>query len=465
MARSAPSWHATVFGLARKYRFAAKEFCAIIESSIGVRVIRRRRAETLTPTGEQHGVSSRRNRWMGCGMFLAAALPLCAQELMSTGSAGGTVRLFATDGAVLESQDARKDLPCVVTPTRAMLGFDLKFHAGYEVSVPLQELAGFGNQLTMVFRVIPEGHSDDPAVFAQHVSVPAIGDDERGPAFLLGAFDVGEGKYHIDWLMRDRSERVCSFHWDTEAALPLRDKQMTLNIGAGVVAQADTEAFKADPPVGRDANDSVLNVKVVVNFAPQDSSAASLQPMDTSALISILRSIDREPRIVKFSVVAFNLQEQKVIYRQQDASQIDFPALGHALSGLNLGTIDLKRLAQKHGDSEFLAGLLTREVGQTKDNPDALIFAGPKLAVDDVISQDTLKQLGDVKFPVFYMNYNLNPAGYPWRDAIGTAVKYLKGVEFTISRPRDVFFAWNEIMSRIAKGKPGPPVAGNAPSQ
>jgi hypothetical protein len=53
------------------------------------------------------------------------------------------------------------------------------------------------------------------------------------------------------------------------------------------------------------------------------------------------------------------------------------------------------------------------------------------------------------------MNYNLYPQVNPWRDAIGSAVKYFKGVEFTISRPRDLFFAWTEIMSRIVKSNSG----------
>jgi len=400
-----------------------------------------------------------------CGLLLGAAFRLDAQDLLTGDTPGSRVRLFATDDAVLEAQEARKDLPCSVTPNKPVLGFDMKFHAGYEVSIPLQELAGDGNQLTMVFRVIPGARADDPVYFAQHVSVPAIDDDQRGPAFLLGAFDVGEGKYHIDWLMRDRAERMCSFHWDEEAALPQRDKQMTLDIAASAVEAVDNDTFRPEPPVGRDGHEAPLNVKVVVNFAPQNSAAASLQPMDTSALVSILRSIDREPRIVRFSVVAFNLQEQKVIYRQQDAAEIDFPALGHAVSALNLGTIDLRRLSQKHGNAEFLASLIAKEVSQTKDSPDAVIFAGPQLAADDVIPQETLKQLGEVRFPVFYMNYNLNPAGNPWRDAIGSAVKYLKGIEFTISRPRDLFFAWNEIMGRIVKGKPAAAVVGNAPSQ
>ena len=71
-----------------------------------------------------------------------------------------------------------------------------------------------------------------------------------------------------------------------------------------------------------------------------------LQPVDTGALVSILRSIFREPRIGKFSIVAFNMQEQKVVYRQEDADRIDFPALGQALTSLNLGTIPETRITQ-----------------------------------------------------------------------------------------------------------------------
>ena len=134
------------------------------------------------------------------------------------------------------------------------------------------------------------------------------------------------------------------------------------------------------------------------------------------------------------------MQEQRVIYRQEAASQIDFPAIGKALNSLNLGTVDLKRLSQKHGDTEFLANLITNEVKDAKSQPDAVIFAGPKVMLDDGLSPETLKQLGDVKLPVFYMNYNLNPQVNPWRDAIGNAVKYLKGLEFTITpSPRPVF--------------------------
>lgn len=397
--------------------------------------------------------------------LLLSSGALCAQDLLPAASPGGMVRLFTSDAAVLESQEARKDLPCTVTPDKPSLGFDMKFHAGYEVSVPLQDLAGTENQLTMVFRVTPANHPDEGVYFSQHVGVPSIADDEKGPAFLQGEFETGEGKYHIDWLMRDRTERVCSFHWDADASLAPRDKQMSLNIQPSAVQPLDTEPFKQEPPVARGTQERPLSVKVLVNFAPQDSASATMQPLDTNALVSILRSIAREPRIGRFSIVAYNMQEQRVIYRKEHASQIDFPALGEALKSLNLGTVDLKRLTQKHGDTDFLASLITKEVKDNPEEPDAMIFAGPKVMLDTALSPETLKALGDVKFPVFYMNYNLNPQSNPWRDAIGNCVRYLKGAEFTITRPRDLFFAWTDIMGRIVKLRVGRSGSGNALAQ
>ncbi len=55
-----------------------------------------------------------------------------------------------------------------------------------------------------------------------------------------------------------------------------------------------------------------------------------------------------------------------MLYRQKASEQIDFPALGDALNSLKLGTVDLKRLSQKHGDTEFLTDLITQEMKDSK---------------------------------------------------------------------------------------------------
>ena len=388
------------------------------------------------------------------GALLLSCVYLRAQIPMTGSGFGAGVNIFNSDLAVLEAGEERKDLPCTVTPAKPLLGFDLRFHAGYEVGVPLRELAGSENMLTIVFRIATEAHKDQPLYFAQRLRVPSIEDQAKGDATFQGAYELGEGKYHVDWLMRDRSERVCSSSWDPEATLAPKDKQMALAISPGVVQRFDFEQFKEEPPIQRTQNEPPLNVKVLVNFAPQNSLSAALQPLDTSALVSILRSISRDPRIGKFSITAFNMQEQKILYRQEGANRIDFPALGEALTNLNLGTVDLKLLGEKHGDTQFLTSLIQKEVG-TEAHPDALIFAGPKVMLDANVPQESLKQVGEVDFPVFYMNYNLNPQAVPWKDAISHTVKFFRGYEYTISKPRDLWFAVSEMVSRIVKSRNG----------
>ena len=376
--------------------------------------------------------------------------------------AGSSLRIFSTDMAVLEEQEIRKDLACTVTPTKPTLGFDLRFHTGYDVSVPIKELAGAENLLTILFRVTSEGHKEDPVYFVQRVKVPLMEEDAKGDAVLTGALDLGEGNYHVDWLMRDRAERVCSFYWDSEALLPPKDKQIELALAPAAIEKAEFEQFTEDPPVERTQGVEPLNIKILVNFGPQDPNSPLLRPADTTALVTMLRRLAREPQFGKFSLVAFNMQEQRVLYRQLSEDRIDFPALGDAVQKVKLGTVDMKQLAQKHGESEFLADLIKQEMG-TPDHPDAVIFAGPKIMLDEGLPEDSIKPYAaEVDYPVFYMNYVLNPVAVPWKDSISRAIKVFRGTEFTVTRPRDLWFAVTEIVSRIARAKHSHALGGSA---
>ena len=153
-------------------------------------------------------------------------------------------------------------------------------------------------------------------------------------------------------------------------------------------------------------------------------------------------------------MVAFNIQEQRVLYRQESRETVDFPALGEALRTVRLGTVDAAKLQRKHGDTEFLTELIQREMSGD-DHPDALIFAGPKVMLDASVPEEALKPLTDVDYPIFYMNYALNPQAMPWRDSIGRAVKVFRGTEFTITRPRDMWFSVSDMISRIVKSSYG----------
>ncbi|MEO8052457.1 MAG: acetyltransferase [Acidobacteriota bacterium] len=383
---------------------------------------------------------------------LAVALLLCAdipaQTLLSAGI--GPVHLVGSDLAVLEAQDVRKEISCTVTPQKPALGFDLRYHAGFNVTVPLKELSGEGNSLTILFRVTSQDPPAEPVYFIQRYTVPSIVEDAGGDALLQGSLDLGEGKYHVDWMMRDRLQQVCSSYWDMEAALASKDRDMKLETPLGAIEAAHVEQFAEEPPVARVLDKTPLKIKVLVNFAPQNSAASTMRPQDTSALVSILRQLDREPQFGKYSVVAFNIQEQRVFYTQDSEDSIDFPALGEALSTVKLGIVDAAKLQNKHGDTEFLTELIQKEMS-ADNHPDALIFAGPKLMLDASVPQEALKPLTDVDYPIFYMNYSLNPQEAPWRDSIGRAIRLFRGTEFTITRPRDLWYSISDMVSRIVK--------------
>ena len=83
------------------------------------------------------------------------------------------------------------------------------------------------------------------------------------------------------------------------------------------------------------------------------------------------------------------MQEHRVIYRQESADNINFPALGRALQSMKLGTVTVDNLGEKHGDTEFLSSLIGKEF-VFDSHPDAVVFAGPKAMLDaDVYPRTT----------------------------------------------------------------------------
>jgi hypothetical protein len=330
------------------------------------------------------------------------------------------------------------------------MGFDLALHARYEVEVPLEELAGSGNTLTAIFRVTLRNSRGEPVYFRQNWVVPSLDARTKGSAYLRGEFMLGTGEYQIDWLMRDRADRFCSEYWHISAKLRGKDSQITMRLPPGTVQPVPADVFAAEEPVQREQRDP-LKVRILLNVAPHSAGAGEMRPDETAALLSILRSAAREPRIGKFSVSAFNIEQAEVVYQEDDRPHIDFPGLGRALKQVRWDTIPFQKLLQRNREVEFLVGLLNHEAGP--DQPDALIFVGSKSAAATGAWSGSLKSLGERSYPVFYLNYDADRRTSAWRDLIGAIVKFWRGSEYTIEQPRDVYFAWAAVMAQITKVK------------
>src|SRR5262245_5225561 len=104
--------------------------------------------------------------------FLPIAPWITSGQEMMRNNDGGSIHLLTDDLATLESRDQRRDLSCTIEPSKPVLGFDLKFHAGFAVSLPFHELTP-GDRLTVIFRVAPVDQHERVAIhFHQRIFVP-----------------------------------------------------------------------------------------------------------------------------------------------------------------------------------------------------------------------------------------------------------------------------------------------------
>ena len=372
--------------------------------------------------------------------------PLRAQAVMAGADPGGSPRLFQSDATVLEMREVKTSLRCAVTPVRTELGFDLILHAGHTAHLRMRDLAGEGNVLTSLFRVTPEDNPDKPVYFEQKWRVPPIPENASGKADLNSFFNVGEGDYQVDWLLRDKYERVCSAFWKFSARIPVKQGRFAAGLPPGAVAAAGNDSYIYQNASKSDTGRR-LSVTVLLNVAPETAGRASISPAESEALLSILRGILREPRIGEISITAFNLEQQRVLFEQENIREINFASLKKAIEALTLGTVTVNQLTEKDAEARFLIRLAAEKT--ERKHSDTVIFLGPRVMEESNASRDLLKQLGDARCPVFYLTYISEPRSSSWSDLIGSAVRHWRGREFSINRPTDLVSAWSKIMSQL----------------
>jgi len=360
------------------------------------------------------------------------------------------LRLHQSDLAVLESDALRDELPCKVTPEKPVLRFDLRFHAGYTVAVPVKQLAPGGDRLQVRLRITPIAGEADEVLMTDRLNVPAIPEDAKGFGVFPGGFALGPGRYRVDWLMRDRLGRYCSSSWQAEAKLAGSERDLPLGLAPNTVAAPDEESYPAHATQIGDGRES-LHLKILLNLAPADTHRSVLDTQELEVMRSLLQNFGRQQQFRSFTLVAFNIHTQKVIHRQENVPHIDMLLLKAAIENSDAGTINYRSLFDPRSESTFIAGLLADELGAGMPQPDVVVVAGPKASVEGKVPVEQLKDLGETSFPIFYFSHVADPAQNPFRDSIGAALKTLKTTsEFKITQPRDMGVAIRQVISWLS---------------
>jgi hypothetical protein len=220
--------------------------------------------------------------------------------------------LNAEDIGQHTGQHMSPGLSCDIRPYPAHLNYDFRFQSGYDIAIPLKHLGGTGNALQVFVRVAPLAPEGLPVFLEQAVELPDVPAKNRAELQMTGGYYLGTGKYSIDLAVVDRGGKTCHKHWRLETKPSGSERSVPLALTPGAVAPFTFETWKQ----GRtETGGRPLRVTVFLHAIPLSRRTASLRMSDQEMLLGSLASLRAQMPAARLKVVAFNLDQQKEIFR------------------------------------------------------------------------------------------------------------------------------------------------------
>lgn len=384
--------------------------------------------------------------------MLAAALAASANAQMPLSPAE-----TAEVTRVLDREPTGERLRCTIERQDPSLDFEFRFTAGYTIECPLKAFEGRKSSVNAFVRVTPEGGT--PVVLGGTRNLPAIPaemetrTDPRklnNNLELSGVFTLGEGRYRAEVLAVDDRERSCRKEWEINVVPRHAVAASTAIMKAETVAPADFVPWDGRL---RTAAESI-RLTVLLDVAPVNPRAANLRAWDRLFLLDSLSSLLREVPCKSVRLVAFNLDQDREVYRHNRFRGGDqFEVLEKAMGQLELGTVSYHLLQQQQGWVQMLWRLTNVEL-RADDPPDAVVILGPATRTEMKIERTKVQPRETTAPQFFYFEYSNNWLGGPFPDSMGTLTKALGGTTFVFHSPQQLA---EDIQKMLRKLKPSVP--------
>jgi hypothetical protein len=270
---------------------------------------------------------------------------------------------------------------------------------------------------------------------------------------IEGDYLLGEGRYRARWVMLDDRQRVCRKQWSIQVKPSFSERHMKLAMEHNAVSEFSWESILGPGLVAADAPPRDLTILLdVASIAPRRGQGTfqwarqgppQLGESDRLLLIALASSVLESVPARRVRLVAFNLDQQKEIFRREWMTPGDLAELRQALDAVQPGAVDYHLLRNPRGYRDLLAGLVNRELSDDSSSADVL-FLGPVAPYVDNMP------VGKLEFPAleerdgamprfYYFQYRpflTRPVSY-FPDIIDSLVARLKGKRFVIHTPVD----------------------------
>jgi len=332
------------------------------------------------------------------------------------------------------------------------LDFAFRFVTDYVTNCQLSQFGGKKDVLVTYVRVTPEGKS--PVLFGSVSRIPeispemkvAIGGNIRNlknDLSLSGAFALGEGKYLFELLLEDEQNRTFRKHWTIRVAAHRSERGVALAIKPLTIESIEQTPWQAASSE-RGGN---LSLTILVNAAPMNPFHSRLRAWDRAFLLETIYSVLRETPHKSVHLVAFNLDQQRELFRSDEFDRAAFQELSRALTQTELSSVSVKAL-KKLGSPDFLVVLANQEL--SAERSDAIIFLGPTNPMGAKITEGALSEKKAGSPPFFYFEY------YPWYgadfpDSISWLVKSVGGRVFLVHSPTQLDDSIGKMLAQLKK--------------
>jgi len=341
-------------------------------------------------------------------------------------------------------------LKCSVEQWRPVLDFAFRFAAGYIVRCRLGIFEGQERILGVFARVTPAGKP--PTLLGERAQIPQVDPrvaGGRNPSklnstlTLSGAFAVGVGDYLVEILAVDDRDRTVRKRWRLHVAANRPQRNVPLAIAPLTVEPLTGHASELAAASGK----GKVRLTVLLDAAPINPYQSELHAWDRSFLLGSLYSLLREMPYRAVRLVAFNLEQQREIFRREGFDGAAFLNLAEALRSMETATISIQALKNRNSPV-FLIDLVSRELADS-ESADAVVFLGPSSRPrDDPIGSDLLHTRNTGRPPFFYFEYSPWPE-HPFPDALEQLTKSLDGKTYVIRSPQDLGQSIQKMLTQL----------------
>ncbi len=303
--------------------------------------------------------------------------------------------------SALEDSQAHEPLPCALHPVKPRLNFGFRFQPGYTFDSSLDPYLDGPHRWYVAFRVASENNGNPPVYFYDSIDL-----NPRSQAGLIGeyggAFQTGEGRYQVNWVLIDDRGRVCRKQWTIDAHPSFGERSEKVEMPPGAVSDFSFPSIAASAPPSPSRHITIL----------LDASLPLTRRADQTSdfwgmLISMVGSLVEQMPDAVFRVVAFDVDRQQELFRKDNFTLTDMNAVQQVANARQHWTLDYHALQDPIGGARLIRDLETQEIRKVSPS-DTVIILGVPPDRPDTLPKGLIHVKTKLRF--FYLKYGRPPA-------------------------------------------------------